>query len=279
MNRPQNRMTTVLAAIDRSLAAKPVLTTASALANALGAHVLALHVQVDSMGTPSDLARSAGVRLSVVRGSVVEQLVAAGEADDVAALVIGARSLPTDPRPLGETAMAVSTTLLKPVVVVQPDAELRSSLRRVLVPLEGDLPTSLAPRRLIEIAPNVGLDVIAVHVMRPEEIPAFTDQPQHEQHASAREFLARFCPWGIDVVRFETRIGRREELIPLVAQEFGCDLIVLGWQRRLTAGRARVVRATLASSRIPVMLVPIIAADPADATERGSDRAAGNPML
>jgi nucleotide-binding universal stress UspA family protein len=158
---------------------------------------------------------------------------------------------------LGSTAVAVATTLLKPVVVVSPEAEPPPIISRALVPLEGELTTSLAPRALIELAPAVGLEVVALHVVPPEAIPAFTDQPQHEQQAIAREFLARYCPWGIDVVRFETRVGRREDLIPLAAEECDCDLIVLGWLQQLSSGRAKVVRATLERSRVPVMLLPI----------------------
>jgi len=250
-------MRRVLAALDCSLAAKPVLAVARALGEVLGADVAALHVQADSARTLRVLARAAGVPLRVVHGGVVERLVAAGGADDIAALVIGARGIPGDPRPLGATAVAVATTMLKPVVVVSPDADPHPTINRALVPLEGDISTSLAPQPLIELAPDVGLEVIALHVVQPEAIPAFTDQPQHEQEARAQEFLARYCPWGIDVVRFETRVGRREELVPLAAREYGCDLIVLGWLQRLTPGRARVVRATLERSRVPVMLVPI----------------------
>jgi nucleotide-binding universal stress UspA family protein len=254
---PGDGPTTVLAAIDRSQAAKPVLTVARAVAMILGAEPFALHVQEDSAQAPVEVARTAGVQLRVVRGNVVDRLVAEGEADDVAALVIGAHGIPTDPRPLGATAVAVATTLLKPVVVVPPEAEPPPTINRALVPLEGELTTSLAPRALIELAPQVGLEVVALHVVLPEAIPAFTDQPQHEQQAIAREFLARYCPWGIDVVSFETRVGRREDLIPLAAAECGCDLIVLGWLQRLNPGRANVVRATLERSHVPVMLVPI----------------------
>lgn len=253
-----NRATTVVAALDCSLAAKPVLAAASALADLLGAEVAALHVQEDHAQAPDEIAKAAGVPLHVVRGDVVDELVAAGKADDVPALVIGARGIPGDPRPLGSTAVAVAGAVLKPVLVVPPDAEVRHGFGRALVPLEGDLATSLAPRSLIELAPDVGLEVVALHVLLPEAIPAFTDQPQHEQEALAREFLARYCPWGIEVVTLETRVGQREELIPLAAPECGCDLIVLGWLRRLTPGRARVVRATLERSRIPVMLIPIL---------------------
>jgi nucleotide-binding universal stress UspA family protein len=247
----------VLAALDRSPAAKPVLAAARALAALFDAEVTALYVKVDGADVPRSLAAQAGVPLRVVNGDVVGRLVDAAEARDVAALVIGARRIPTDPRPLGATAVAVATTVPKPVVIVPPDADPDATYTRVLVPLEGNAATSLAPRPLIELAADAELDIVALHVLGLETIPAFTDQPQHEHAVWASEFLARHCPWGSDAVRLEMRLGRREDLVPLAAREFGCDLIVLGWSQEFTPGRARVVRATLERSSVPVMLVPV----------------------
>ncbi|MEX2613508.1 MAG: universal stress protein, partial [Gaiellaceae bacterium] len=90
-----------------------------------------------------------------------------------------------------------------------------------------------------------------------ESIPAFTDQPQHEVSAWMREFIQRYCPWGVGTVRLETRVGRIGELVPLVAEECGCDLIALGWSRQLSADRAPVVRETIQRSHRPVLLVPV----------------------
>jgi nucleotide-binding universal stress UspA family protein len=227
-----------------------------------------VHVVVNHTTTPRSLANAAGVPLIVVRGEVVECLIEAGEAEHVSALVVGARGIPSDPRPLGSTAVAVATTLHKPILIVPPDAEPPAAFRRVLVPLEGTIPTSIAPRFLIELAPDAGLDIVALHVLRPSTIPRFTDQPQHEQEARARELLARYCPWRVDAVRLETRVGRREDLVPLTASQCGCDLIALGWSQNLAPGHARVVRATLERSRLPVVLVPVTAAiEVAAATE------------
>src|SRR5436309_6878213 len=85
----------------------------------------------------------------------------------------------------------------------------------------------------------------------------FTDQPQHEQGAWNEEFLRRYCPWGIGSVRVERRVGRCEEVVPLVAEQKAADIIVLGWAQELAPGRAGVVRAALARSSVPVMLVPV----------------------
>jgi nucleotide-binding universal stress UspA family protein len=252
-------MKKVLAALDTSLAATPVLIAARALGNLLGAEVEAIHVAVDGGEQALRAAEIARVPLHLVGGDVVDQLVGAGEAEDVTALVIGAHGLPTDPRPLGATAEAVATRVRKPVLVVPPDSAPPPVLKRILVPLEGSISSSLAPRSLIELAEGAQVDVVALHVLGIEQIPPFTDQPQHEQVAWATEFLARHCPWGIGTVQLELRIGRTDELVPLVAQECGCDLIALGWAQELAAGRAPVVRAALERARRQVLLVPVYA--------------------
>jgi nucleotide-binding universal stress UspA family protein len=256
-------MKTVLAAIDNSLAGKPVLAGAGALAKLLGADVEALHVEVDGGRTARNVADAAGVGLRTVSGSVVERLVAAASVDDVLALAIGARGTPSGRRPLGGTATAVATALLKPVLVVPPDAEPRTAFHRVLVPLEASQSTALAPRSIIEVARDAEVAVLALHVHDEASIPAFTDQPQHEQAAWTKEFLARYCPWGLGTVQLETRVGRADDLVPAVAAERGCDLIALGWSQELARGRAAVVRGTLERSRLPVLLVPVRLAVPA----------------
>ena len=62
---------------------------------------------------------------------------------------------------------------------------------------------------------------------------------------------------GLGTVRLETRVGRIDELVPLVAEECDCDLIALGWSQELSPGRAPVVRGTLERSHRPVLLVPV----------------------
>jgi nucleotide-binding universal stress UspA family protein len=205
-------MTTVLAALDSSLAGNPVLITSRALARMLGARVNAINVVTNGDDSVRNVAEAAGVPLQVASGPVVESLVEAGRAEDVVALIIGARATPSGRRPLGSTAFAVATSLAKPVVVVPPVGRIAPELRRVLVPLEGTASTALAPRSLVEVARGANLDVIVLHVHEEEVIPAFTDQPQHEHEAWAREFLSRYCPWGIGAVRLERRRRRRSGL-------------------------------------------------------------------
>jgi nucleotide-binding universal stress UspA family protein len=250
-------MKKILAALDNSLAGKSLLAAARTLAALLDADVAGVHVRTDGERTARNTAEAAGIPLQTTSGPVVERLVEAGGASDVVALAIGARGTPSGRRPLGGTASAVASVLPKPVMIVPPDADPPEAFRRVLVPIEGLVSYSLAPRWLFEPAREAGIDVLALHIHDEESIPAFTDQPQHEQPAWAAEFVRRYCPWGIDEVRLETRVGRIGELIPLVATETSCDLIALGWSQELSTGRTPVVRETLARSNLPVLLVPV----------------------
>jgi nucleotide-binding universal stress UspA family protein len=247
----------VLAALDNGPAAEPVLAAARAVARLLGAEVDAMHVRTDGDRLARAAAQAAGLELLDAEGPVVDALVGAGEETDVALLALGARGTPGGPRPLGSTALAVATTLAKPVVIVPPEARDPGRIDRVLVPLEGTVSSSLAPRRVIELARDARLEVVVLHVHQEGSIPAFTDQPQHEELAWSEEFMARYCPWGLGVVRFDVRVGRCEEIVPRFVEECGADLVALGWAGELAKDRARVVRAALTATRVPVMLIPV----------------------
>jgi hypothetical protein len=130
-------------------------------------------------------------------------------------------------------------------------------LKRLLIPIESGVSASLTPKAVVELAQGSSLEVVVVHVREPTALPAFSDQPQHEQAAWSREFLRRYCPWGIGSVRLEVRIGNADELVPLVADEASVDIIALGWSQELAEGRAPIVRASLSRGKLPVMLVPV----------------------
>jgi len=161
----------------------------------------------------------------------VDSLSRAGEADDVVAVVIGAGSTPGEARPLGATALAVATGLRKPLVVVPPDGPRDAAIRRVLVPIEGARSMSLTPRAIIELADVVDLDILALHVIEREALPAVTDQPQHEWQAWAQEFIRRYCDWHSGTLRLVTRVGRPEELVPRAVEELNADLVAMGWSQ------------------------------------------------
>lgn len=154
-------MATVLAALDNSLAVNPVLVTARALARVLGDRVQAIHVLGERTEAAEDASRAAGVPLRLGSGPVIERLIDAGNADDVSVIVIGARGATHSEHPLGSTALAVVTSMTKPVVVVPPAARVAPIFRRVLVPLVATRADALAPLWKPELAENVIVEVIA----------------------------------------------------------------------------------------------------------------------
>jgi nucleotide-binding universal stress UspA family protein len=252
-------MTKVIAALDNSLAARPVVEAGMALAQLLGSEVEALHVGENGNGVAGNAAAAAGLELSTCGGATVARLVEAGSAEDVVAMVVGSCGMPGRDRPVGATALEVLAALPKPLLVVPPETAPRP-LRRLLVPLEGTLSTSAAPEAIFEVADGSELDVVVLHVHDEASIPLFNDQRQHETREWAREFVARYCPWGVGDVRLETRVGRRDEEILRAAEEFEADLIALGWAQELAPGRAPVVRAVLERGHVPVLLIPITVA-------------------
>jgi nucleotide-binding universal stress UspA family protein len=249
-------VTRIVAAIDNSLAAQPVLELAERLAELFDAEVDAVHVAVDGQDVVQSAATAAGLEVRTLSGDVVEALAAETKPDDVAAMVLGSRGLPHSPRRVGQTAFSVLESTEKPLAVVPPVAR-PERLERVLVPLEGTVSSSLAPRRVIELAQGAQFDVVVLHVHDEDSLPAFTDQPQHETAAWGDEFLARYCPWGIGDVRFEVRVGRPDEEVLRTAEETGADLIALGWSQTLAGGRGPIVRAVLERGRVPVLLIPV----------------------
>jgi nucleotide-binding universal stress UspA family protein len=186
-------MKKVIAALDNSLAARSVVATATSLASLFSARVEAVHGGEDGDGTriAADAAAAADLELRMLEGPTVAALVRAAEHGDVVALVVGTRGLPMGGRAIGSTALEVITSLMKPVVVVPPSAARPGPFKRVLVPLEGTVSTSLAPRSLVELADDADVEVVVLHVHDADTLPAFTDQPHQEGTAWRDEFVAR----------------------------------------------------------------------------------------
>jgi nucleotide-binding universal stress UspA family protein len=252
----------VLAALDQTAAASPVLAAGHEIARMFQADVAAVHVLQDGADQVRELAaHHHGVPLIELEGAPGRRLAQALDEDDEAvALVVGTRCLPQGGREIGSTALEVVTTARKPVFAIPPELPAGFTIRRVLVPLEGSLPTSYAPYAALDVPGAEHVEVVILHVLEEQELPAFSDQPQHEWEAYGREFLARYSLWPFEHVRLVTRVGPAHQHILPVAQELGCDLIALAWTQELAPGRARIVRETLRRGSIPILLVPVTAA-------------------
>lgn len=256
-------MSIVLAAVDASAAARAVVETALGIGRLMGADVEAVHVGDERVETLEALAAGSGVPLRLLRGPVDEALLDAVADPRVVAAVVGARATPGGRRPAGRTALRVVEHASKPTVVAPPDVVGISSrpFRRLLLPLEGSEESS---RPVLErFCPIVAADVelIVLHVFTPETAPRVLDHPERDLKLLAEEFLARYCPLA---TRIDWRTGPIGTRVTQVGDEEEADLVVLSWSQTSTAGHAAVVRDVLATSTVPVLLLPI--GPPADPT-------------
>jgi nucleotide-binding universal stress UspA family protein len=247
----------VVAFVDESPAAAPVLAMASVLGQVLDASVEAVHVANGTGPAVAAATRSAGIPLHTIPGEPTRQIVAQMEAPEVRAGVVGSRRHPIGPRPVGHIAFEVITDVDKMVAVVPPDARIPApgTLARILVPLDGTEESAAAVVEVCDTFAERGVEIVVVHVFDQETTPRFWENPQYDREAFGEAFLARFLD---DVeARFTLRTGPPHHGVVSTAEKEEVDLIALGWSRDLEPGRAEVVRRVLSDTPIPVLLVPV----------------------
>jgi nucleotide-binding universal stress UspA family protein len=249
-------MRTVLAALDSSAAARPVLETALGIAELLDATVEAVHVRVNSTETPESLAARSGVPFRLLDGPVEETLLRC--ADDLAAvaIVLGARGTPGGRRPAGRTALHILEHSDRPVVVVPPEAVGVSPrpFRRLVVPLEGtDASSRPVAQRLVPLI-HGDVELLVLHVFTPETMPRVLDRPARDMQMLGGEFLARYFP---NATRIELRGGPVATQLTRLCEDEHVDLIVLSWSQDTSPGRAAVIQWALGHATVPLMLLPV----------------------
>lgn len=251
-------MLRVIAAIDSTAAARPVIETALGLGRLTGTAVEAVHVADGTPSTPEELARRHDVPLRHLEGPVEPALLRAVAAPDVVAAVIGARASPGDERPTGHTALQVLEGTMKPIVVVAPEAidGTAHALHRLLLPLEGNEASSrpVVERLLPLLADEV--ELVVLHVFTPATTPRFLDRPSRDLELLSDEFLTRYCPAATHI---ELRTGAVAQRVEEVCADEEADLIVLSWSQTMDAGHAAVVRNVLVHAQVPVLLLPVTA--------------------
>lgn len=254
-------MNRMLAAIDNSLAAGPVLRMAQTVAPMLGARVEAIHVAGHDNGHMShNDATALGVAVRDVNGDPVDVLTALALADDVVGVAIGARDRTGGVRELGHVALALADAADKPILIVPPESVAPAQLTRVIAAVKGTRDRSRPLRRAVEIIGQAGLDLVVVHVQGTDSIPAFSDQPQYEAAAYAAEFLARHVP-GAPQARAQLRFGDPVEELLAAVREEDADILAVGWTQGSRPGRGAVARVLAAHSPVPILLVPLATVD------------------
>lgn len=252
----------ILAAIDNSAAAGPVLATAAAIADLYEASVDAVYVREGSDATARAAAEHAGVGLRTFAGDPLRTIVSMAEEDDVVALVMGSRALPVGKRPAGHVTMNVITSVRRPIVLVPPRVSRVAHIDRILVPLDGTQASASALASIVDRARARNVEVVALHVTEASTVPRFSEQPQHETDAWAEEFLARYCRFSPADVRLEMRIGAPADQVLRVAEDAHCQLLALSWAQVLAPERALVVRRAIEQSEIPILLTPVDGSSP-----------------
>ncbi len=246
---------TVVAAIADDAAAASVLSVAGAIAGLYSATVEAVHVGEAHTGLAAT-AQGAGVALRTVAGRPIEALTHVAAAENVVAMVIGANGSTAGTGRADGIAMALLTSLEKPIAVVPASTPVAPAIRSMLVPLDGTAASAAALQEIVALASHAEIRIVVAHVHRERSLPAFSDQLAHEVRAWSDEFIARHCPSASEVT-LESRVGEPHEHLLDILRQSGCDLVALGWSQEPTGGRAEVVRRMLAEAPVPVLLTPV----------------------
>lgn len=246
-------MSRILAAVDDSAAAEPVIAFAQAIAPLFGATTDALHVADTEGAIVQSVAAARGVRVRTVSGDTLARLAIECASDDVLAVVCGTGNPPARAQ-RGEVAVALAATLDKPIVVVPPDAPIVDTVRRVLMAIKGTPTRPLALKRAVELTAATGLEFLVVHVDDLDSIPSFSDQVQYETELYAEQFLARYVI-GAPQARLTLRIGDPAAEILATADEVRADVIAVGWQHTAEPSHGEAARQIVQRSQVPVLLV------------------------
>lgn len=249
-------MKTVLAALDASAVARPVVESALGLAELTDATVRAVHVREDSVAAAERVAAHAGIPVEIIEGPSPTALLTRIADPSTIMAVFGARATPGGRRPVGSTALHILERVSKPIAVVPPEAVGISPrpFRRLLIPLEGNEDSSRAVAASLLPLIVRDIEVVVLHVFTPATVPRALDRPGRDLNLLADEFLARHCPCATAI---ELRAGWVGGRIADVTREVDADLVVLSWSQDCSPGRAMVVRDALTHASVPILLLPV----------------------
>jgi len=252
----------VLIAIDDHPSNATTLAVGVALGRTLDRAVTATHVADAATARVRDAAAHAEVDLELRSGPVVPTLIEVVGAPDVAVAVVGSGEPTRSERPAGHVALALIEATSTPTVLVPPatTAGVAAPIGTVLLPLDGAAETEAAVAPAVRLFADADLEIVVVHVLTEQQVPAFLDQTHHELHAWGREFLARHRVTE-PTPRIVLRAGTPGRSLLEVASSESADLIVVGWSQDLSPGRAEVTRTLLADAHVPVLLVPVSPAE------------------
>jgi len=252
---------TLLIAVSDVDADKELIDSARGLAAAAGWDVRAVHVRMTEGSAGAGGLE--GIELADLVGDAAEELgklLARAEVDCVA---LGLRTV--DDPGLGHVAEALLESFSAPLLLVRPGMRPLTSLRRLLVPLEGTPSSSAAMLYAEEVLCRPQREIVMLNVATgktPAEAgslaaPRFIDQEQYEWSDWQDEFSMRFsqCARGARH-RVSVRVGEPASTIVAEARAGDAELIVLSWGGTFAAGHGLIVRRLLETAPCPLLVVP-----------------------
>ncbi|MCX6362908.1 MAG: universal stress protein [Actinobacteria bacterium] len=253
---------TLLIAVADAVADAELVASARHLAEAAGWDARAVHVR-EPGGPELRSADAEGLDIVELEGAASAELARLVGMADVDAIALGLRSA-VGPG-LGHVTQALLERPTAPLLLVRPGMRRLTTLRRLVVPLEGSPSASSAMRHADDALCKRGREIVMLHVVTrstPDErgsfpAPRIVDQEHYEWSAWQDEFCMRFsqCPEG-GRHRVCMRVGEPAPTIVKEAQAVAAELIVLSWSGSFAEGHGAVVKKLLDTAPCPLLIVP-----------------------
>jgi nucleotide-binding universal stress UspA family protein len=254
-------MTLLVAVADPSVD-QELVAAAQALAAAAGWDARAVHVH-EPGGSELGSAEFGDLEVIGLAGDAPVAIPGLAAKASVEAVAVGLRA--ESASSVGHLAEELLARMPAPLLLVRPGMRPLTSLRRLVVPLEGSPSASEAMRRADDAFCRRGREIVMLHVVTtdvPGEIgsfpaPRIVDQEHYEWSAWQEEFCMRFsqCPEG-GRHRVCVRVGDPARTIVEEAEANGAELIVLSWRGSFAEGHGAVVRELLDTAPCPLLIVP-----------------------
>jgi nucleotide-binding universal stress UspA family protein len=253
---------TLLIAVADARADRELVAAARGLAAAAGWDARAVHVR-ETGGAGVGSADLEDLELIDLDGDAAVQIAGLVGRAEVDAVAVGLRTV-AGPG-LGHVTKALLRDFGAPLFLVRPGMSPLTSLRRLLVPLEGSPSASSAMLRADEVLCARGREIVMLHVVTSDTpgeagsmpAPRMVDQEHYEWFDWKEEFAMRFsqCPEG-GRHRVSVRVGKPAPVIVEEARAVAAELIVLSWNGSFAGGSGAVVRELLETATCPLLLVP-----------------------
>lgn len=251
----------VIAGLDGPPAEPAVLAVAGVMGELLGLPVRPVHVS-PGPGLRGEARRSALAKVergesTEISGRPEDVLTSLVEAPGADLTVLGARQRPRRPggRRAAGTAIAVARRVTRPLLLVPAGTENWCGPHRVLTPLDGTGVTAMAAASALAAISRPDTVGIPLHVVDESSAHRFWGGPADEADTWRREFQHRCSTSVADLPAVQT--GPVGHQVLEAVRSTASDLVVLVWSRRTRGGHGAAVLDILASTTVPVLLVPV----------------------